>query len=179
MGPVVATSVIFHRSECKAGINLNRLGYRRQMSIFVREENMKHFAQYLFGLVLGLSLFLSAVPGHALDSARVNVTVPFDFVVADKQLKAGDYVIESLVDKMALMLRSKNGDVKQIVLTMPIETNKTGNHERLLFHRDGDQYSLSQVWFSGDEDGRDLIPGGQEKSPAKSTPVTEEAIVGQ
>ena len=127
---------------------------------------MKRFAQYLFGLVLGLGLVLSALPGHALDSARVNVTVPFDFTVGDKQLKAGDYIIESLLDKRVLMLRSKGGDVQQIVLTVPIETpTKTtiGNHEHLLFLHDGDRYSLSQVWFRGDEDGRDLIHGGHEK----------------
>ena len=99
MGLVVATSVIFHRIEYNAGINLDRLGYRRQMSIFFREEHMKRFAQHLSGLVLGLGLILSALPGQALDPARVNVTVPFDFTVGDKQLKAGDYIIESLLDK--------------------------------------------------------------------------------
>ena len=51
------------------------------MAVFFREEHMKRFAQYLSGLVLGLGLILSALPGHVLDSARVNVTVPFDFAV--------------------------------------------------------------------------------------------------
>lgn len=82
MGPVVATSVIFRRLECDAGINVNRLGYRSQMLIFFREDQMKRRAQYLSGLVFGLSLILSALPGHALDSARVNVTAPFDFTAS-------------------------------------------------------------------------------------------------
>ena len=155
------------------------------MSIFFREEkeeNMKQFAKYLSGLVLGLSLIPSALPAHAQDSARVNVTVPFDFAVGDKQLKAGDYVIESLFDKKALRFRNKDGDIQQLVLTVPIETTTTttiGNHEHLLFLRDGDRYSLSQVWFRGDEGGRDLIPGGQEKSISKSQPVSDQAIAGQ
>src|ERR1700736_4854690 len=105
---------------------------------------MKRLSQYLFGLVLVLSLVLSALPGHAQDSDRINVTIPFDFVVGDKQLKAGDYVVESLLDGRALELRSKGEDVQQIALTVPI-TNRTGNHERLLFHHDGGQYFLSQV----------------------------------
>ena len=70
---------------------------------------MKHFAQRLSGLVLGLGLILSALPGDALDAGRVNVTVPFDFTVGDKQLTAGDYIIESPLDKKVLMLRSKGG----------------------------------------------------------------------
>jgi hypothetical protein len=182
MGLVVAASVLFNRIEYNAGINLDRVSYRRQMSIFFREEHMKRFAQYLFGLVLGLSLVLSAVPGHALDSPRVNVAVPFDFTVGDKQLKAGDYIIESLLDKKVLMLRSKGGDVQQIVSTVPIETTtKTtiGNHEHLLFLRDGDRYSLWQVWFRGDVDGRDLIHGGHEKRLETTLPVSDQAIVGQ
>jgi hypothetical protein len=129
------------------------------------KENVKPLTKYLFGLVLGLSLVLSALPGHAQDSDRINVTIPFDFVVGDKQLKAGDYVVESLLDGRALELRSKGEDVQQIALTVPI-TNRTGNHERLLFHHDGGQYFLSQVWFWGDEDGRELSPGVQDKTRA-------------
>ena len=143
---------------------------------------MKRFAQYLSGLVLGLGLIFSALPGHAMDPARVNVTVPFDFTVGDKQLKAGDYIVESLLNKRVLMLRSKDGDVQQVVLTAPIETpTKTtlGNHEHLLFLHDGDRYSISQVWFHGDEGGRDLIHGGHEKRLETVLPVGDPVIVGQ
>jgi len=139
---------------------------------------MKHLPTYLFGLFLGLSLVLSALPGHAQDSDRVNVTIPFDFVVGDMQFKAGDYVVESLLDGRALKLRTKGGDVRQIALTVPI-TNQTGNHDRLLFHHDGDQYFLSQVWFWGDEDGRELTRGVQEKSLGKRRPASDQVIVGQ
>jgi len=143
---------------------------------------MKRFAQHLFGLVLGLSLVLSALPGHALDPARVNVTVPFDFTAGDKQLKAGDYIIESLLNKRVLMLRSKGGDAQQVVLTVPIETPTTttlGNHEHLLFLHDGDRYSLSQVWFHGDEGGRGLFHVGHEKRPETFLRVSDQVIVGQ
>jgi hypothetical protein len=139
---------------------------------------MKRLSQYLFGLLLGLSLVLSALPGHAQDSDRVNVTIPFDFVVGNKQLKAGDYVVESLLDRRALKFRSKGGDVQQIAFTVPI-TNQTGNHDRLLFHHDDDQYFLSQVWFWGDEDGREVTRGVQEKSLGKSRPANDQVIAGQ
>jgi hypothetical protein len=148
------------------------------MSIDLERNNMKRLSQYLFGIVLGLSLVLSALPGHAQDSDRVNVTIPFDFVVGAKQLKAGDYVVESVLDGRALKLRSKGGEVQQTTLTVPI-TNQTGNHERLLFHHDGDQYFLSQVWFWGNEDGREVHRGVQEKSLGKRRPASDQVIVGQ
>ena len=140
---------------------------------------MKRFTQYLPGLFLGVNLAFSAVTAQAHDSPRVNVTIPFDFVVGGKQLKAGDYVIESLHDNETLRFRREGGDGQQIVFTVPIEANPTGNHERLLFHHDGDKYFLSQVWFWGDEDGRELIPGIQEKSVGKSRPVSGQTVVGQ
>ena len=93
---------------------------------------MKLLSQYLCGLFLGLGLVLSAVPCHAQDSHRVNVTIPFDFVVGDKQLKAGDYVVESLLDGRALRFRGKGGDVQQIAFTVPI-TNQTGNANAFYF----------------------------------------------
>jgi len=55
-----------------------------------------------------------------------------------------------LHDNETLRFRREGGDVQQIVFTVPIEANPSGNHERLLFHHDGDKYFLSQVWFFGE-----------------------------
>jgi len=131
----------------------------------------------MLGTLLGLILALSAVPGHAQDEAKVKATIPFDFVVGNKELKAGNYVIESLLANNALQFRSEDGDVRQIAFTVPIETNRTGNHERLLFNHDGDQYFLSQVWLSGDENGRELIAGAQEKATAKRS-TSDQVVAG-
>ncbi len=138
---------------------------------------MKHPIKYMLGTLLGLILALSAVPGHAQDEAKVKATIPFDFVVGNKELKAGNYVIESLLANNALQFRSEGGDVQQIAFTVPIETNRTGNHERLLFNHDGDQYFLSQVWLSGDENGRELIPGAQEKAAANRS-TSDQVVAG-
>ncbi len=138
---------------------------------------MKHPIKYMLGTLLGLILVLSAVPGHAQDEAKVKATIPFDFVVGNKELKAGNYVIESLLANNALQFRSEDGDVQQIAFTVPIETNRTGNHERLLFNHDGDQYFLSQVWLSGDENGRELIPGAQEKAAANRS-TSDQVVAG-
>jgi hypothetical protein len=127
---------------------------------------MKHPAKHILGTLLGLILALSAVPGHAQDGAKIKATIPFNFVVGNKELKAGDYVIQRMNDSGALLFRSEDGNDRQIVFAVRMESTQTGNHERLLFHHDGDQYFLSQVWLSGDEDGHELIPGVQEKAAA-------------
>ena len=140
---------------------------------------MKRSTKYLLGTFLGLIIALSAVPGDAQDGPRIKATIPFNFVVGNKELKAGDYVIESSFANKALLFRSKDGDVQQMAFTVPIETNKTGNHERLLFHRYGDQYFLSQAWLSGDEDGHELVRGAQEKTTAANQAASAQAVPGQ
>src|SRR5438045_6636640 len=130
---------------------------------------MKHPIKYMLGTLLGLILALSAVPGHAQDGAKVKATIPFNFVVGNRELKAGDYVIESLLANNALQFRSEDGDVQQIAFTVPIKTNRTGNHERLLFHHDADQYFLCQALLSGDENARELLPGVHEKAAANTS----------
>src|SRR5205809_5894307 len=138
---------------------------------------MKHPIKYMLGTLLGLILALSAVPGHAQDGAKVKATIPFNFVVGNRELKAGDYVIESLLANNALQFRSEDGDVQQIAFTVPIKTNRTGNHEPLLFHHDGDQNSLSQACLPGAENERELIPGVREK-PAANRPTTDRGVLG-
>jgi hypothetical protein len=127
--------------------------------------------------VLGLILALSAVPGHAEDGPKIKATIPFNFLVGSKELKAGDYVIESSPADNILRFRSEDGGVQQIAFTVPIE-NRTGNHERLLFHHDGDQYFLSQVWLLGDENGLELIPGVLEKGSEKGRALSDHAAGG-
>jgi hypothetical protein len=103
-------------------------------------------------------------------------------VIGDKELKAGEYLFKpvgSLGNQNLLQFRSDNGDVQQIAFASPIETNKAGNHERLVFHHDGEQYFLSQVWLSGDENGHELIPGAQEKKAATNGSTGDQVLAGQ
>jgi len=142
---------------------------------------MKHSAKYLSGIVLGLILVLSAIPGHADDTKKMKVTIPFDFLVGNKQLKAGNYVVQSwgTPGNGSFLFRSENGSSRQIVFAVPVETNKTGNHERLVFHRYGNEQFAAQVWFAGDEEGYELIPGAREKESAANRPVVDQVGAGQ
>jgi len=142
---------------------------------------MKYSAKYLSGIVLGLILVLSAVPGHADDTKKIKVTIPFDFLVGNKQLKAGDYVIQSwgTAGDGALLFRSEDGSTRQIVFAVPVETNKTGNHERLVFHRYGGEQFAAQVWFTGDEEGYELIPGTRERESAANHAAADQLAAVQ
>lgn len=141
---------------------------------------MTHSVKYALGTFLALVVALSAAPGHAQDQPKVKVTIPFNFVVGSEELKAGEYIVQQfgLPGSQNLQFRGEDGDVEQIAFTLPIETNKTGNHERLVFHRYGDQYFLSQVWFTENE-GREFIAGAREKKAATEKPTADQMVVGQ
>lgn len=142
---------------------------------------MKHSAKYLSGIVLGLMFVLSAVPGHADDTKKVKVTIPFDFTLGNKQLKAGNYVVQSwgTPGNGSFLFRSEDGSARQIVFAVPVETSKTGKHERLVFHQYGNERFAAQVWFMGDEEGYELIPGAREKESAANRTVGDQMGAGQ
>lgn len=142
---------------------------------------MKRSAKYLSGIVLGLILVLSAVPGHADDTKKMKVTIPFDFLIGNKQHKAGNYVVQSwgTPGNGSFLFRSKDGSARQIVFAVPVETNKIGNHERLVFHRHGNEQFAAQMWFMGDEEGYELIPAARERESAANRPFGDQAGAGQ
>ena len=142
---------------------------------------MKHSAKYLSGIVLGLMLVLSAIPGRADDTKKIEITIPFDFLVGNKQLKAGDYVVQlwGPAGDGALLFRSEDGSARQIVFAVPVETNKTGNHERLVFHRYGGERFVAQVWFMGNAEGYELIPGSRERESAANHAAADQLAAGQ
>ncbi len=74
----------------------------------------------------------------------------------------------------AFLFRSEDGSARQIVFAVPVETNKTGSHERLVFHRYGNEQFAAQVWFMGDAEGYELIPGAREKESAANRTVGDQ-----
>ena len=141
---------------------------------------MKHSTKYALGTFFGLLFAFSALPGQAQDQPKIKVTIPFNFVVGRKELKAGEYVVQQFGSRenQSLQFRSEDGNVEQIAFTVPLETNKIGDHERLVFHHYGDQYFLSQVWFTGD-DGHEFIAGARKKKAANEKPTADQVAVGQ
>lgn len=139
---------------------------------------MKRSTKYLLGTFLGLILALSAVPGDAQDGPRIKATIPFNFVVGNKELKAGDYVIQRVRESGVLTFRNEDTGDQQIAFAVPVESTKTGNQESLIFDRCGDEYFLSQIWLSANE-GHEFVRGAQEKKVAANQAASLQAVAGQ
>jgi hypothetical protein len=76
-------------------------------------------------------------------SYGVKADVPFDFTVANKLLPAGTY---TLIAESTGLIEIKNHDKPIAVLTLVnTDGNRSSNGGKLIFHKIGDQYFLSEI----------------------------------
>jgi hypothetical protein len=99
---------------------------------------------------------LPGIPLHAM--------IPFDFIVRGKSFPAGKYEVRRTNDSPET-LEIQNVKTRETAMfnTDPVEARKTPGNAKLVFHRYGDDYFLSQVWTPGDDTGRELVPSHKER----------------
>ena len=120
--------------------------------------------------MLSLLLMLTAVSVCA-QSERGNVTnIPFSFVVGEKRLPAGEYTfVPNRKDSHDVWLvQRRDGRTKALFITMSVRSSETQEKAKLIFHKYGDQYFLSQIWTPGADSGRQLLMPRLERELAKN-----------
>ena len=98
----------------------------------------------------------SAVVANGQSKQKLIAQVPFDFVVAEKTLRAGEYHVRAVnQDGDAISIKSIDGD-QVLRLSSPKERSDRQMTAKLVFHRYGNTYFLSQIWMAGESTGREL-----------------------
>lgn len=123
---------------------------------------MKH---RLFRTVLLGALALPAAFGQI--SARLVADIPFDFVVSNQRMPAGEYSI-SQPHSAIVVLHSADHKSTASVITNGKQASKTPSTGKVVFKRYGDQYFLSSVWTPGMDTGRELRPSRLEKEALRA-----------
>jgi hypothetical protein len=123
-------------------------------------QSLMKFA--LLGFMAVLSATLAIVPAQAASDSQVLVNIPFDFSVGNTPLKAGSYRVQD-VQSGILAFTSNDGQGHKFVLTVPEESANRNQQPKLIFTRYGNEVFLNKVFLSGDDDGRQLLPGSREK----------------
>lgn len=110
---------------------------------------------------LGLSI-IAAGQCHA--QQPVVVKVPFAFQAGDKIMPAGQYRIQpaSLSSDAVQVVGKSDGKSTAVVITLPVERDGKAVSPRLVFHRYGNEYFLTEIW-NGDAQGRHLYQTSREK----------------
>ena len=87
-------------------------------------------------------------------SDHIRAKIPFDFVVGDKKLPAGEYVIGTDQNTSNIVLAISRGNCFANTLTIPVQIATRTDTAKLVFHRYGDQYFLFEAWQLGVTTGR-------------------------
>jgi hypothetical protein len=123
----------------------------------------KKIAKGMTMLVLLLAVALMAAVGTASGQSRQKLiaNVPFDFIVGDQVLDAGRYTVNAVgIAGDALAIQGADGNnAIRLSYANQSHANKTA---RLVFHRYGNTYFLSQVWQGVDNVGRQLLKSREE-----------------
>ena len=116
----------------------------------------------IFTLMVALAILTSVVSANAQSRVTVSANIPFEFVVGDTMLPAGEYSLRPATSgDEALMVQNAENGHAIVRLTEPaIESKK--KHTRLVFHRYGQSYFLAEVW-KGERLGRRLTKSKLER----------------
>jgi len=116
-------------------------------------------------LVVGLALVAGVKSANGqITSHAVTAEIPFEFVVGNKTLAAGRYMVSSATsDGQAVRIRNSDGKSGAFRLTSQVPEKSQKRNARLVFHRYGQQYFLAEVW-SGDSWGNQLATCSHERN---------------
>jgi hypothetical protein len=110
--------------------------------------------------------FATAVASNALPSGKgLKANIPFDFVVGDKTLAAGNYSIRQITANAdGILVRSNDGNHNAIRLSNTLMAGTPKRKTMLTFLRYGNTYYLSQVWVAGSREGREMVKSSSERA---------------
>lgn len=117
--------------------------------------------------MLAVAVALASPAVYAQTRLRtLEAPIPFDFVVGNQTLAAGDYTVKAGDAAGSIVIKSTEPGSIAIALTNSVIARKTPAEGRLVFNRYGDQYFLSTVWEPGNNTGCALRMSKREKEMA-------------
>jgi len=109
-------------------------------------------------LACGLVTLLSVSTGFAQVTHSAAATIPFDFTVGDKNLSAGPYLV-SEPSQGTLWVANRDENERIGITTKALHDDSKGEY-KLVFHKIGERYFLSQVWM---DNGGIQVPVSREE----------------
>jgi len=121
--------------------------------------------------MLSLAVTLTAAAVYANPTGALKANIPFGFTVGNKTLPAGVYTVAraSMADPVTLLIRREDGRaVGVLTQTQGVQALRRQDQTKLVFHRYGDRYFLTQIWTAGDTAGRELRKSRAERELVKN-----------
>ena len=134
----------------------------------------------ILALAFTVAMFslLTVVTASAQLEGRIKATIPFDFIVGDKVMPAGDYTIERVQpsDGELILIRSDDNANHVIVDANGAYTANAPKDTELLFDRIGDKSFLRDLFLSGENTGCEILKSREERNLLRGRSVSAEAV---
>ncbi len=124
--------------------------------------------------VLGTALLLLSA---AAASAQPMFDIPFDFRAGGRTLAAGTYTVSNYGTLSPLRLQSETGQRMVILPMCSIQELQAPSSGKLVFHRYGNVYFLSQLWRAGNSEGSQVPISKAEREEALAGAKTQSTEV--
>ena len=117
-------------------------------------------------VIMTMAFVTAVVSANAqTHSGNLRANVPFDFIIGDKTMAAGEYGVSQITQQAdGIVVRSALNGKGAIRLTNGVRANETPAQSKLVFHRYGEKFYLAQIWTAGNSEGRELLKSGSEKA---------------
>ena len=121
-------------------------------------------------LVIAALLATVFTSAQAQSDRLIAANVPFNFMIKDRALPAGEYVfaLVQVGGSDAVKIQSADGHITAFVPTRSATAKASQAEPKLVFNRYGDQYFLSQMYGLEDSTTQQLARPGSEDRLAKS-----------
>jgi len=124
------------------------------------------------------AMILMGLPALA-QGRETKFNVPFSFNVDKEVLPAGTYVVAQVFEA-SLMIRGASNGHATLVSSMGVESADREKPCKLVFHRYGNRYFLSQAWLGLRTSGRELLRSNEESEIARNAhPQTEYVLASE
>jgi hypothetical protein len=126
-----------------------------------------------------ICLLLAAASLFAQTESRplMKVNIPFSFRADNHTFAAGQYFLRTVTPERQIALVSADGKHSTVINDLPNYASTPSVDSRLVFHRYGDEYFLSQVWCKGDNVTRNPMINTRQADVALSGGLLDTKII--
>ena len=139
------------------------------------------FPRRAFALpILFILLAVSSVTVFGQSDRQTVVNIPFDFIVGDKAMPAGQYILERNKrdnDTVWTITSKDTGTSRKVFLTVPAHSIDAAEKTRLVFHRYENYYFLTAFSVAGSNTGRELQMSDREKNLGEKLLAQREQVI--
>ena len=133
----------------------------------------KQIMKALLGFALMTVLSAAA---YAQSGRRMTVHVPFDFVVAGRQMPAGDYSVRRVSKDSENALFIQSADGRSVAAVFTNSSRREAERAELSFRQHGESYFLAEVSIPGTAGVREVPPSKSEEKRVRE--LIEQAEAG-